>query len=216
VDAVSAIATSEEVPPSLDGVDVAGTLLRLGLDFATLRRMLVRFADGHGQTLEALRAGVASAQAPEAARHAHVIAGSAGNLGLDALREAAKALEHAARAGRTDLAALLDQVDGCAAAALRSIDTLRDVPVAPAFAAQLMDTATARAALDRLQTALADFEMSAANEAVMELTVAGVPAAAASDLARLRDLVERYDYDEAQLVAGRIGELLGTAAPRRL
>ena len=78
------------------------------------------------QPSSALRAGVASGDAPEAARHAHTIAGAAGNLGVDALRDAAKALEHAARAGRTDLAALLADVEQCAAVALRSIDTLRD------------------------------------------------------------------------------------------
>jgi two-component system, sensor histidine kinase and response regulator len=47
--------------PLLDGLDITGTLQRLGLDFDTLRRMLVRFADGQAPTLDALRAGVAFA-----------------------------------------------------------------------------------------------------------------------------------------------------------
>src|SRR6185437_3605982 len=96
--------------PSLEGIDITGTLQRLGLDFDTLRRMLVRFADGQAPTLDALRGGVVSGDAPEAARRAHAIAGAAGNLGVDGLRDAAQALEHAARAGRTDLAALFAEV----------------------------------------------------------------------------------------------------------
>ena len=46
--------------PALEGIDVAGSLERLGLEFATFHRMLVRFADGQGAMLDALRAAVAS------------------------------------------------------------------------------------------------------------------------------------------------------------
>ena len=60
-----------------------------------------------------------------AARHAHAIAGAAGNLGADALRGAAKALEQAGRDGRTDLAGLLAAVEDRAAIVSRSIESLR-------------------------------------------------------------------------------------------
>ena len=109
--------------PPLDGLDITGTMQRLGLDFDTVRRMLVRFADGHAPTLNTLRASVGSGNTLEVARHAHMIAGAAGNLGVDSLRDAAKALEHAARAGRTDLTMLLGDLEQCAAVALRSIDS---------------------------------------------------------------------------------------------
>ncbi len=85
--------------PVLQGIDVAGSLARLGLEFETLQRMLIRFADGQGATLEALRAAVASSDCDAAARHAHAIAGASGNLGADGLRDAAKALERAGREG---------------------------------------------------------------------------------------------------------------------
>ena len=191
--------------PSLDGLDITGTLQRLGLGFDTLRRMLVRFADGQAPTLDALRAGVASGDALEAARHAHTIAGAAGNLGVNALRDAAKALEHAARAGRTDLAALLAEVEQCAAVALRSIDTLRDDDAAVhTITTGPLDMAGVRAALERLQVALGDFELSAATDALADLTALGVPAGAEADLTQLRDRVDRYDYDEAQTILARI------------
>ena len=182
---------------------------RLGLDFDTLRRMLVRFADGHAPTLNALRASVGSGDTLEAARHAHMIAGAAGNLGVDSLRDAAKALEHAARAGRTDLTMLLGDLEQCAAVALRSIDTLRDDGAAvPTVTTQLLDTTGVRAALERLQAALGDFELSAANDALADLAALGVPAEAAADLTRLRDRVDSYDYDEAQVIVARIFEQL--------
>ncbi len=191
--------------PPLEGLDITGTLQRLGLDFDTLRRMLVRFADGQAPTLDALRAAVASGDVPEAARHAHTIAGAAGNLGVNGLRDAAIAVEHAARAGTTDLATLLAEVEQCAAVALRSIDTLRDAAeAAQPVTTGPLDTVGIRAALQRLQVALDDFELSAATDALADLTALGVPVGAEADLAQLRARVDRYEYDEAQTILARI------------
>ena len=191
--------------PVLDGIDISSTLKRLGLDLATLQRMLVRFADGQAPTLNALRAAVAAGDAGEAARHAHGIAGAAGNLGVDGLRHAAIALEHGARSGHIDLATLLAEVERHAAVAFRSIDTLRDVAaVVPTARTSPLDTTMIRTALERLRVALSDFELSAATEALADLTAAGIPVGAEDDLRQLRDRVERYDYDEAQTILARI------------
>ena len=176
--------------------------------------MLVRFADGQAPTLNALRASVESGHTSEAARHAHVIAGAAGNLGVASLRNAAKALEHAARTGRTDLAELLAEIEQCAAVAFRSIDTLRDDAAAvPAVTTGPLDTTAVRAVLERLQTALGDFELSAANDAIADLAVLAVPSGATAELTRLRDRVDSFDYDEAQAIVARIvGQLERTSS----
>ncbi len=108
-------APSIDTQSGLEGIDVSGTLERLGIDRASLDRMLLRFADGQGQILDALRVAVTAGDAAAAARHAHAIAGAAGNLGADALRGAAKALEQAGRDGATDLAGLLAAVEDRAA-----------------------------------------------------------------------------------------------------
>ena len=42
---------------ALEGLDIDGTLTRLGIDRPSLERMLVRFAEGQRPTLDALRAG---------------------------------------------------------------------------------------------------------------------------------------------------------------
>jgi two-component system sensor histidine kinase/response regulator FitF len=181
----------------------------LGLGFDNLRRLLLRFADGQGRTLDALRAAVAAGDGAAAAGHAHAIAGAAGNLGASALRAAAKALELAGREGRTDLAGLLADVEERAAVAFRSIDTLRgEAAAVPAEAAPPFDVATARAALERLRVALGDSDLSTATAALAEITGLGIPAAAAADLTRLRDRVDGYEYDEAQVIATRLLERL--------
>jgi HPt (histidine-containing phosphotransfer) domain-containing protein len=193
--------------PSLPGIDVEGAQRRLGLDFQSLKRILVRFADGHRSIRASLRDAVNAGDAEAAARHAHAIAGAAGNLGLDELRAAARALEQAARAGGGDLAARLAEVEASAEVAFGSIESLRGAPAAAApgggdgrpFAAP-----EARAALERLRAALEESDSSAASRALSELAAFALPAAAAGELARLRSHVEGYEYEEAGALAGRL------------
>jgi HPt (histidine-containing phosphotransfer) domain-containing protein len=199
--------------PALDGIDVAGSLERLGLEFETFRRMLLRFADSKDATFEPLRAAVAVADSDAVARHAHAIAGASGNLGADALRAAAKALERAGRNGEKDLALLHRDLETRAAVVFHSIETLRHVttpgstePESPFVPAH------ARSALTRLQTALGDFDLSAATSALAELEAVDMPRAA-SVLSRLRRHVDSYEYDEARVVVTELLEQIGSQVP---
>jgi HPt (histidine-containing phosphotransfer) domain-containing protein len=188
---------------ALEGIDVSGTLDRLGLDRATLERMLIRFADGQGATLDALRAAVAARDAAAAARHAHAIAGAAGNLGAEELRIAAKALEAAGREGRSDLSALLGVVNERANVVLQSIATLRasGTPAAAAIGSRPLDPGAASAALGRLAAALDDFDVSSASVALADVSSSGLSDWAAADVGHLRQSVESYDYDAARAIA---------------
>jgi len=200
--------TAPSGTPRLEGIDVADTLARLGLGFETLRRMLVRFADGQQPTFDALRAAVAAVDCDAAARHAHAIAGSAGNLGAGDLHRAAKALERAGREGRADdLASLLADLETGAAAVWRSIATLRDpsLPAAQPPGPPAVPVA-ARDALQRLQAALGDFDASAAASALAELDRVAAPAV--TELALLRVHIEGYEYDEARALVSRLLEPL--------
>jgi HPt (histidine-containing phosphotransfer) domain-containing protein len=199
--------------PTLEGIDVAGSLTRLGLELESFQRMLVRFADGQGATLDALRTAVASNDAAAVARHDHAVAGASGNLGADDLRAAAKALERAGREGGNDFVTLLTVLEDRAAVVLRSIDTLRrsSTPVTSS-SGQVIVPAAARAALERLQAALGDFDVSAASSTLADLDGVAMPGAA-SELARLRSHVESYEYDEARVLAGRLLGQIASEAP---
>jgi two-component system sensor histidine kinase/response regulator len=187
--------------PTLDGVDVAGTVQRLGIPFDRLRPMYVRFADGQRKTVDDLRAAVAAGDAAAARRHAHALAGAAGNLGADDLRAAAKALELAAKDGRTDLADLLAQVDQRATTAFRSIDGLR--PPEPATgsngqaARPAADPSRLRPPLERLRAALSDGDLTGAGDSLGELDAVGVDGDTRQRVVRLRDLIDGYEYDAA-------------------
>jgi PAS domain S-box-containing protein len=207
VDAVTGVSPLEAAsPPMLEGIDVAGSLTRLGLEFEALRRMLVRFADGQQATFDALRAAVAAVDCDAAARHAHAIAGASGNLGAGDLRGAAKALERAGREGRAnDLDLLFGDLQARAAVVWRSIATLREPgsPSGPPQARPVV-SAAARDALQRLHAALGDFDASAAASALADLDRAALPAA--TGLTALHDHIDRYEYDEARVLVSRLLE----------
>jgi PAS domain S-box-containing protein len=206
------VAVVEGEPSRLEGIDVAGSLERLGLEFDTFRRMLIRFADGHGAMLEALRSAVASGDSAAAARHAHAIAGASGNLGAEALRAAAKALERAGRDGTTNLGRLLADVEASAIVVLRSIDSLREPEAPIAGDSRPLLAPAARTALERLQASLGDFDLSGASSALAELDRVEAPGAA-GELARLREHVDRYEYEEARVLATRLLGRIGSEVP---
>ncbi len=162
--------------PALPGLNIDGALARLGIGFDALKRMLIRFADGQAKTVADLRAAVDAGDAAAAARHAHALAGAAGNLGADTLREASKALEMAARGGGGGLADLAARVEELAAVVFRSIDTLRP-PAAP--------QPSGRAGIRRAAGGSVDPEaLKKAVQALQDALAAGDPDAAAAGLRR--------------------------------
>jgi CheY-like chemotaxis protein/HPt (histidine-containing phosphotransfer) domain-containing protein len=199
--------------PMLEGFDVAASLDRLGLEFDSFKRMLIRFADGRSTSFDPLRSTMAAGDSDGVARHAHAIAGASGNLGADALHAAAKALERAARSGEKNLASLFSDLEAKAAVVFRSIDNLRgeSKPVA-SEAKPLSVPADATKALTRLQVALGDFDLSGATIALAELDGVAMPGAATA-LTRLRQHVDSYEYDEARAIATQLLEQIGSQVP---
>jgi CheY-like chemotaxis protein/HPt (histidine-containing phosphotransfer) domain-containing protein len=188
--------------PSLPGLDISGALARLGIGADALRRMLIRFADGQRKTLVDLRAAVGQGDAGGAGRHAHALAGAAGNLGADTLREAAKALESEARAGNADLAGHLTRVEELAAIVFRSIDTLRGPASAPAGPAGAppdarLDRRAMGSALVALREALGAGDPDATAAALDALARMPLGSEACDVVARARALAEDYQFEEA-------------------
>jgi two-component system, sensor histidine kinase and response regulator len=194
--------TAEQTAVALEGINVEDTLDRLGLEFASLRRMLIRFADGQSKTFDDLRTAVAARDLTSVARHAHAIAGAAGNLGAEGLRGASKALEQSGRDGKGDLQELLRAVDEQAAIVFRSIDGLRESAVMPSTVAAMPVSPTRlNDALTRLAKALGDFDPSLSNDALTELAAVGTTGPFADEFARLRTLVDDYQFDSAAAIA---------------
>jgi two-component system sensor histidine kinase/response regulator len=204
----SAPSTSPRNPLNIPGIDVNGVLRRLGIPFESLQGLLKRFADSQRTVLEKLATAVETGNYLEARQYAHALSGAAGNLGANELQEAAKTLEAAAREGRTDLAELFGKVQLRADVVFGSIaklstrqdgQTRQTVAVAPAEITQLS------APLDRLRTALADFDYSGGMEVMQEILNLPLSDELRRKTARLQRQVEDYDYERA---LGTVNEIL--------
>ena len=100
---------------------------------------------------------------------------------------------------------LLAIVEERAAVVFASIETLRPSPNRDTDAAgRPFDRAVASAALDRLTTALDNFDVTSASGALADLGTSGLGAWAADDLGLLRRCVDGYEYGEAREIATRL------------
>ena len=100
---------------------------------------------------------------------------------------------------------LLAIVEERAAVVFASIETLRPSPNRDTgTAGRPFDRAVASAALDRLTTALDNFDVTSASGALADLGTSGLGAWAADDLGLLRRCVGGYEYGEARGIATRL------------
>jgi HPt (histidine-containing phosphotransfer) domain-containing protein len=216
---VSAPATAK--PPVLEGIDIDGTVRRLGIPLESLRPLLLRFVNDHRKTLEELGAAARAGDGAAARRQAHALSGAAGNLGADGLREAATALEKAARDGRPNLSDLFSEVEQRADVVFRSIEALpprtptEGGPCVPVAAP--VEPGRLRAPLDRLRAALTEFDHSGCTEVLGEITRLHLPDDLRRKTVRLPELIDGYEYDQAaevvsQLLAGLAS--ISTVRPR--
>jgi HPt (histidine-containing phosphotransfer) domain-containing protein len=203
--------------PVLEGIEIEPTIRRLGIPFETLRPMLLRFAEGERKTLENLRAAVTQGDRTAASRHAHSLAGAAGNLGAHGLGGAAKALELAARDGGATLPELLGAVERQAATVFRSIDSLRFQAGGnsgpPETTAPSFDSRKWRASLKALQAALANFDLSASSELLQRIMQQGLPEDLDRHANRLKELIDAYEYDQAGDIVKQMLERLPEESP---
>lgn len=99
------------------------------------------------------------------------------------------------------------------AIALGSIDPLRDGAVPPPVVTGPVDVTAVRTILERLHVALGDYELSAATQALADLASLDTRASAAPDLAQLRSRVDKFEYEDAQVITGRLLDQLDEATP---
>ena len=97
-----------------------------------------------------------------------------------------------------------EHVEAAAAVVSRSIESLRGA-VAPAAVEPVHVSLppAARAALEKLQAALGDFDVSAASSALADLERIAMPGAAGA-LSQLRSHVDSYEYEEGRALATRL------------
>ncbi len=189
---------------ALKGIDIPGTIRRLGLPLDRLVPMLIRFADSLPKMLADIRNAITGNEPSQVARAAHALAGAAGNLGADQLRLACLTLEKAAARGASGLNVLSGPVETEGLAVMESIEAIRpkvDGQVS-AINASHGDSAfkviELRADLKILYDRISESDFTGASEVITRIAKRVVPADISSILAQINSSIDSYEFDEAR------------------
>ncbi len=197
-DGAKSLDPSIESVPMMNGVDAEQAIRRLGLPWNSIRKMLFRFADNQSKTrldlVHAMRTGDSSA----ARRHAHSIAGAAGNVSATELSARARALESAFRDQLGDQEKLFLEMDVELTRVVESINALRPKDgVIEAESSTPVDPQRLTEALEDLRAKLDEGDMDSLEASVRAVGAMTFPAGQAEDWANAKQLIEDYDYSAA-------------------
>ncbi|MES2128772.1 MAG: response regulator, partial [Pseudomonadota bacterium] len=181
------------LPAAIDGLDMAAGLRRVLGKRARYLAMLRGFVDNQAASAAQVRAALAAGDHATAVRLAHTLKGLAGNIGADALQQAADALERALGHGEPAdaLLAKLEQALASQLAALRAA-----LPAAaPALPAASVDAAQCEAVCRQLARLLADDDAKA--EKVLLEHQAMLAAALPQHFRALQQAIGQFDFEAA-------------------
>ncbi len=194
----------EEGVPTLPGVDFRDAMNRLGLPVDSIQKMILRFAGSLAQMFKELRESLDAKDDEAARRHAHSIAGAAGNLSADVLRRHAKTLELAIKFGQGGYEKMLADVETETArvmAGIQQFEALVEVtdkresvvknPGSPA------DVRRLQTVLEELIASLSEGDLEAIGQVAGRLKELPLPESIAADFDRLTELVDGFDYADA-------------------
>ena len=199
--------------PAVPGLDLREAMNRLSQPLESIRQQAVRFGATLGQTCQDLRAALATQDTDAARRHAHALAGAAGELSADRLRRLAKTLELALKFEQGDTQAMVADLEREAARVaegIRQFDALPEskppdgqpaaAPAAPAELSAPLDTRKLQTALEELAAALEEGDFEAISPRAARLKAIALPAALAANYECLSEMVDNFDYAEAAAV----------------
>lgn len=182
------------------GIDVKAGLATTMDNPKLYTRLLNKFKDSQGDFAALFAAAQADPDPTAAARCAHTLKGTAGNIGAKGVQAAAAALEHACQMPGADAMQLQPLLQGVLEALTPVLQGLRafagEAPTAPAPASSPLPVSGVSAELDRLEVLLRDSDVEAADllDEVMERCQGTALSAA---LQRVAQSVEAFDFDAA-------------------
>jgi HPt (histidine-containing phosphotransfer) domain-containing protein len=203
-------------PTKLPGFNIEGAIKRLGVSQEAYLRMLGRFSSGQKQAIDDLQTALTVGDRETARRHAHSIAGAAGNLGAEALGKRGKALEIALKEGVAEVSDLLDAVLAEAKQVRIAVQglssetpTSKDSPTGQKKD-KSWDASQILTILHTLKENLAAGDLDALSADLLGLD-SGAPTGFQTQVKGLRDHIEGYEFEEAtELVKNLLNQLKAT------
>ncbi len=183
----------ERVP----GLDVAYGLKNLRGRIPNYLRLLHKFADGHVDDPERIRAVLAAGNQPELRRLAHSLKGVAGMIGAVGVQQLAAELEAAIREEH-DLAVVAARLDDVALAQAALVTAIRALPAEVPPEAVAPDPAAVEQAVLRIDVLLADGNVAV--QRMVRDSAALLAARLGADMGRFEQAVEGYDFAAARAI----------------
>ncbi|MFC5704560.1 response regulator [Aeromonas eucrenophila] len=185
------------LPVELDGIDQAAGLATCQGHADLYQRLLHKFLAAYRGFAEQFEVALADPDPAAAARLAHSLKGTAGNIGAFGITQAAAELERLCQTGAADdlVQASLAEVELRLGPVLDALACLGEEQPAPKPRTQESDPYL-QPRLARLGRLLAESD-SEAVEALLELRALALAPALAERLARVAQQVDRYDFDAA-------------------
>ncbi len=199
--------TVSEALPELPGIDTAAGLATTMNNPSLYRRLLTKFRESQANFAEAFELARRDADATAAARAAHTLKGTAGNIGAKKVQQAAAQLEHACR----DKAPAAE-IERLLAATIKALQ-----PVIDGLASLETDTGAGNTGgidpealqplLARLLALLENDDL-AAGDAVEELLAATKGTLLAEGVGRVAQAVAGFDVDAAIAALRKVHEAM--------
>ena len=196
----------ETAMPVLEGIETAEGLNRLGGDQKLYRRLLQKYHTNYADAGERLGQALAAGDV-EAAQHlAHSLKSVSGNIGARAVQQSAGEVEAAIRQGGQVDAILLERLQQGLAEVIAALDG------EPELLADAQDATPAGdevgPLIKSMREMLGDYD-SHALELLEQLQAAMDGGADSDNFRRLKQLIERYDFDAALAVLAQLEEEIG-------
>ncbi|MGH8672956.1 MAG: ATP-binding protein, partial [Burkholderiales bacterium] len=182
--------------PSIEGLDTASALKRVSGNRRLYLQLLSQYVEGQSGAARMIRAALDADDRAAAERIAHTVKGVSGNIGADAVHDAADLLEQAIKAGNESERAIAAFESALGAMVARIQDALseREDDATP-VPADRADRATIAAALTRLAALLRANDGEALDVLLSEQ--AALRIALGRDFTALERAVNAFDFESA-------------------
>ncbi|MFA6899677.1 MAG: PAS domain S-box protein [Desulfurivibrionaceae bacterium] len=199
--------TPPEMLPNLPGIDTKAGLAITMNNFSLYRKLLVKFRGSQGDFAETFELARRDPDSTTAARAAHTLKGTAGNIGAKEVQRTAAQLEYACRdkAPHDEIDRLLTLTLDALRPIIDGLATL-DAGVVPTDAVRI-DKGQLQPLLERLLALLEDDDLAAGN-AAEELVAATRGTHLAEQARKVASAVAGFDVDAAiEALRGFIGSM---------
>jgi two-component system sensor histidine kinase/response regulator len=198
-----------DFPASVDGIDMESALQRLGGNEKLYRRILLKFREGHTDSVDQIYQALDTGDIETAHRIAHTMKGLAGNLGADALQSAAENVDREFKAGDLEsVKALLPEMETNLQRVARAIDSAW--PATQPDQAQGVvefDKPLVKEVLTRLEGLLQENDMDA-QDVLDELSAAVRNSRLQEAVSNMATPLSKYDFEQALEELNKLRHLL--------